>query len=601
VTLEAYLDIEANSLTPDTIWCVGVKQGNTYEEHRTPESLQKHLDRLEGAEVYAHNGIKFDFPVLQKLWSTDFSKVILRDTLTLSKVANPKRTGGHSLDALGSVIGMQKIDFHDYSRYSPEMSDYLRQDCDVLEAIHRRVLKPELQGCPEEVIEMEHSVAFTIRDQVNNGWVFDIRGATELLMELKEKIYQAEEKVREVFKPIPVAVKEIQPKYKKDGSLSVVGIKEYGDQCLEIVGGPYTRIEWETFNLGSNQQVAKRLMARGWEPYLFTPKSGDPVINYDILEDIAEHTDIWEAKVIYEYIMLDKRRSMVSSWIEHYNEETGRIHGDVDPMGTATSRMAHRDPNVAQTPALGSPYGLECRRLFTVPKGYLQVGADASGLELRLLAHYMQDPQYTKEVLEGDVHWANVLALGLFPKGTPRVTDEDHPDYKGHEAARNKAKTFIYAFIYGAGVGKIALILGCTEAEASKAKQNFLKNTPALKALIDKVKGIARRTGSVPGLDGRRVPVDEDYKALNRLLQSAGAIFMKKALTLYTKYFKLWKLTGNRCGNIHDEFQDEILEKDARKAGRLMVSCMQAAGQQLNLRLPMDGEYKVGQSWAETH
>ena len=197
-----------------------------------------------------------------------------------------------------------------------------------------------------------------------------------------------------------------------------------------------------------------------------------------------------------------------------------------------------------------------------------------------MLAHYMNDPEYTKEILHGDIHTANQRAAGL--------------------ATRDQAKTFIYAFLYGAGDAKIGTISGGSARTGKRLKEKFLSNTPALADLRDRVTSAANR-GYLIGLDGRRLWIRSPHAALNTLLQSAGAIVMKKALTILDEYAKIYKLSYKFVGNIHDEIQAEVREDHAQTFGWLAVECIKAAGIQLNLRCPLDGDYKIGETWAQTH
>jgi len=235
---------------------------------------------------------------------------------------------------------------------------------------------------------------------------------------------------------------------------------------------------------------------------------------------------------------------------------------------------------MGQIPAVYSPYGRECRDVWTVPEGYKLVGMDASQLELRMLAHYMNDEGYTNEILNGDIHTANQLASGL--------------------ETRDLAKTFIYAFLYGAGDAKIGSIVGGTAKDGKRLKEKFLRNTPSLAELRERV-GVAAGRGYVLGLDKRRVYVRSAHAALNTLLQSAGAIVMKKALCLLDEYAILWGIDYNFIGNIHDEIQTEVRAGKSDVFGRLATSCMQAAGLYYKLNCPLEGDYKVGNTWADTH
>jgi len=236
---------------------------------------------------------------------------------------------------------------------------------------------------------------------------------------------------------------------------------------------------------------------------------------------------------------------------------------------------------MAQVPNSGSEYGSECRELWTVEPGNKLVGIDASGLELRMLAHYMKDARYTDEILNGDIHTANQKAAGLLN--------------------RNTAKTFIYAFLYGAGAAKIGAIVGSDEKDGRKLMRRFLRNTPALGELKDKVSRLYERDGFLPGLDGRHLLVRSEHSALNTLLQGAGAILMKKSLVILNNKLKCGIIDAKFCANVHDEWQVEVSEEDAEQVGKMAVAAIEEAGVALGLRCPTTGEYNVGNNWKETH
>ena len=296
---------------------------------------------------------------------------------------------------------------------------------------------------------------------------------------------------------------------------------------------------------------------------------------------LSEITDIPEAKLINEYLMLQKRIAQVSSWVEAIKED-GRVHGKVITNGTITGRMSHQAPNMAQVPAVYSPYGKECRGLWVVDKGNKLVGVDASGLELRMLAHYMNDKEYTNEITNGDIHTANQVAAGL--------------------RSRDESKTFIYALIYGAGSKKIGSIIGGSEADGNRVKEKFLRATPSLRSLREKVDAVAKSNRRwLKGLDGRRIIIRHPHAALNSLLQGAGACVMKVALILLNQYVKNKRIKAYPVVNVHDEFQYEVEEGRAEEFGRLAVQAIKDAGTKLKLRCELNGEYKIGNNWAETH
>jgi len=426
---------------------------------------------------------------------------------------------------------------------------------------------------------MEHKVAQITHKQTQNGWKFDLRKATHLLASIKEEMFIAEDEVRKVFKPLPVWVELNHPGDKcmnKDGTPS----KRYMNQLAK--GAHWkddTHTEWghdiyPEFNLGSRQQIARYLQHFGWTPKEFT-ELGTVIVSETVLENI----EIPEGKLIAKYLMLQKRLGLVSAWIDAV-DDTGRIHGKVNTCGAVTGRMTHSSPNLAQVPASYSPYGEDCRELFTVSEGYKLVGMDASGLELRMLAHYMNDEDYTNEVINGDIHTANQRAANL--------------------DTRDKAKTFIYAFLYGAGDSKIGSVVGGTAKDGKRLKADFLKNTPALKKLRTRITASAN-SGSLIGLDGRVLHVRSLHAALNTLLQSAGAIVMKRAVVLLDHFSQVYKIDYKIVGQIHDEIQVEVAEKQAAFFGDLAVSCVRRAGKDFKLNCPLDGDYKIGTTWRETH
>jgi DNA polymerase I-like protein with 3'-5' exonuclease and polymerase domains len=436
------------------------------------------------------------------------------------------------------------------------------------ELVYQRLLR-DLRDFGTESLVLEGQVQGIISKQIKNGWLLDQEKAFGLLAKLKERKFDLEDEVHEKFKPLPTFIKEITPKVKKDGSYSVVGLK-----FLTAVA-PFSRLDYPEFNLGSRQQIGRYLKYFGWEPETFTEK-GQPIVDESVLNKVK---GIPEAELIGEYLMVQKRIAQIQSWVDAV-KNNGRVHGYVNSNGAVTGRMTHSKPNMGQVPAVYSPYGRECREVWTVPSGYSLVGMDASGLELRMLAHYMNDEGYTNEILTGDIHTANQLAAGL--------------------TTRDQAKTFIYAFLYGAGDAKIGSIVGGTAKDGKRLKEKFLSNTPALGRLRERV-GVASGRGYVLGLDRRRVSVRSEHAALNTLLQSAGAIVMKKALQLLDEYATKWNIDYKIIGNIHDEIQTEVRSDEADVFGRLATSCIEAAGIHFKLNCPLAGEYKVGDTWADTH
>jgi len=573
-----YFDIETDGLDATVIHCIcAIKDDSTVYNFIGGEAVanfKEWLDTEECSLLVGHNIIGFDIPVLRKLsnYSWDYP---IRDTLVLSRLVNPSLEGGHSLKAWGERIGNYKDDYQGgWESYNKEMLEYCQQDVRVTKDVFRR-LGVELKDFTEQSVELEHKVAEIIHQQEVNGILFNERKAYEVLSILKERVLQIVLEVRKVFTPLPVwtELTELKQTHKKDGTPTVAYQKQL-DRGAHYEDGTWGCIEYPEFNLGSRQQIARYLQHFGWEPQEFTDK-GNPIVNEKVLENV----NIPEVKLIVEYLTITKRVAMVESWIEAV-ESDGRIHGRVNSCGAVTGRMTHSKPNLAQVPAVYSEYGKECRELWVVPEGKKLVGVDASGLELRMLAHYMNDDKYTEEILNGDIHTANQMAAGL--------------------QSRDTAKTFIYAYLYGAGDSKIGSIVGGSAKAGASLKAKFLDNTPALKTLRRRVDSQSSK-GWLRGLDGRRLNIRSQHAALNVLLQSAGAIVMKQALVLLDKYAKSYKINFKFVLNVHDEFQCEVAQEEAEQFGSLAVECIKRAGLDFQLNCPLDGEYKVGDTWAQTH
>ena len=496
-----------------------------------------------------HNGIGFDVPVLADIWGVTFDRTRVVDTLVLSRLADPSRTGGHSLRNWGNTLGFLKGDHDDWSQLTPNMIDYCMRDAELTEAVYKK-LAIELYDFSQESIDLEHQVQWVIQEQQRHGWLLDQRLCHSLCAKFKERMYEIEEELQRVFPPV---VEE-----------------RWSEKTQKRLKDKVT-----IFNPGSRQQVAERLEAKGAVWSLLTP-SGRPQVDEKTLE---ENKHIPEAVLVLEYLLVQKRYAQVSSWIEHVQDD-GRVHGRVTTNGAITGRMTHQNPNMAQVPSVNSEFGKECRDCWIVPEGRKLVGVDASGLELRMLAHYMGDKEFIDVLLREDIHTRNQIAAGL--------------------ATRAEAKTFIYAFLYGAGDAKIGSIVGGTAKDGHELRTRFLRNTPALETLRIRI-GQEASGGIISGLDGRRLWVRSQHSALNTLLQAAGAIVMKKALVILDDYARRNNFDFNFVGNIHDEIQSEVAAEQAEKFGWFAVECIKAAGVSFKLQCPLDGEYRVGETWAQTH
>jgi len=573
--MEVVLDIETDSLDAKEIYCIVAKERvsgkvHVWKEHQCYETFPVFAKRV--SKFIMHNGISFDADVLNRLTSCNITIDRIEDTMILSQLTNPVRDGGHSLEAWGGRLGFNKIDFHDFSCLSQEMIDYCIRDVELTERLYI-TLQPELKQISRECIDLEYRVRHLVSAQERNGFALDMQKAMCLVARLKDKSDAIENEVTKMFPPLPTHTRDVKIKIKKDGTLSSVGLRHIEDKS--IVAGDHSAIEYQEFNLSSRQQIVKRLLLRGWQPQKFTDK-GHPIVDEGVLKDV----DLPEAKKIAEFLMLRKRIAQVQSWIDAVKND-GKVHGQVLTLRAISGRMAHHSPNMAQVPASYSPYGKECRECWTTASpDYSLVGCDASSLELRALAHYLNDPKFTSEVVDGDIHTANQQAAGL--------------------ETRDQAKTFIYAFIYGAGAAKIGSVVGGTAADGQRLIDTFLANVPALATLRQKVDAASSR-GYLFGLDGRKLIVRNKHSAVNLLIQGAGAVICKQWLVDIHLLMRHNKINANLVASIHDEYQHEVYKDQAEEFGEITKLAMKKTEERLRIKCPLDSEYKVGLNWSQTH
>jgi DNA polymerase I-like protein with 3'-5' exonuclease and polymerase domains len=542
-----YLDIET-TLDHSTIWCAVTKVKNDIQVHTTPDTLKKVLH--DSQQIVGHNLIGFDCHVLDSVWGVRIPRNSVVDTLYLSRLYNPSQEGGHSLRNWGEILGgAGKIAFEDYDGgLTDEMVEYCIADVELTERVHQWLeLQIRKEGFSQQSVELEHNVGWIVTEQERNGFKLDIPFAEKLMMDLMFEMNNIEASLQDIFPPI---------------------VEERTSEKT----GKRLKDKVTVFNPGSRKQIAERLQGLGVKFNKKTEK-GNIIVDEKVLEGI----DLPEAKAVARYMMLQKRVAQIDSWLKAVKDD-GRVHGRVITNGAVTGRMTHQSPNMAQVPAVSAPFGTECRSCWTVDEGNVLVGIDASGLELRMLAHYMDDENYTNELLNGDIHTANQRAAGL--------------------ESRPLAKTFIYAFLYGAGDAKIGAIVGGNSNTGRGLKETFLSNTPSL----ERVRGDTLRqaaSGILTGLDGRKLRVRSEHAALNTLLQGAGAIVMKQALVHLSDRLK--NIPHRFVANVHDEWQIETTAHYADTVGRIGVRAIRIAGETLSLRCPLDGEYRVGNNWAETH
>jgi len=553
--MRCVVDVETDGLIKDatTIHCivaadVDTGKGYIFKQRECYTAFPVWATQVDN--FIMHNGISFDAPIINKLIGETINLNSVVDTLILSQLYNPMREGGHSLKEWGNKLSLPKQEIDSFSSFTEEMLEYCKQDINITYKLYNE-LKSEGRNFSSRSVKLEHAIRAAIDTQERNGFALDLPYAMTLQGKFEDESEQIEKDLQEIFEPI----------------VTIRHHKRSGKRLPDHV---------EIFNPASRKQIAERLINKGWEPKQRTPK-GNIIVDESVLAKI----DMPEAKAITRYLLLQKRASQIKSWVEAAGDD-GRVHGRVLTLKTVTGRMAHYAPNMAQVPASYSPYGEECRNCWTVSNKdtHTLVGTDASGLELRALAHYMNSDSFIQEILGGDIHTANQKMAGL-------------PD-------RASAKTFIYALLYGAGPAKIGAIVGGSASTGKKLIDTYLSNLPTLKLLRNQVQEASIK-GKIRGLDGRYHYTRSPHSSLNTLIQGAGAIICKDWLLNILDGVDKLGLDAKLVASIHDEYQFEVAKTDAERFGQLTGDAMKITEEGLAIKCPLDSEFKVGETWATTH
>jgi DNA polymerase I-like protein with 3'-5' exonuclease and polymerase domains len=656
-------DIESDGLIPEmtVVHSLVIKDTATgsvvhFTDHDYPGALPVATGVKVLMDAYCiagHNIQGFDIPAIAKIYPWFKPKGIVLDTVIMSRMMYPdmrdadfrqaeksEKTGSkwipgqmygrHSLESWGYRLGLWKGDYgkereamgralglkgpeltaYVWGKWSVAMQDYCGQDVEVTHALLQKLQKKNFS---DESIRIEHDVQRIISRQEAHGWAFDEKAAAELYGRLRGAQSEIEDKLAGIFAPwfrfdgvmTPKADRSVK---RTDLDVTITKRRfsdKTGKELTPYVGpvqehysedAPYTKIKMKPFNPSSRPDIANRLKTiYGWQPTLFTP-DGQPKVDDEVLSGLKYPA----AALLTEYLQIDKLTGMLAEGKEAWLKavKNGRIHGRVNTMGTVTSRMTHSKPNMAQVPSGKVKYGHECRALFIANKGQVLVGCDADALELRCLAGYMarwDDGAYIKTILEGkkedgtDMHTLNAKALGC---------------------DRDTAKTWIYAMLYGSGDLNLGSVLGVrgsdqkVAAAGRAARTKLMKAFPALKKLVDACKDRAGH-GRLKGLDGRYVPIRSAHSALNTLLQSAGAIIMKKGLVILDNLLQAEGFVPGVhyefVGNIHDEWQMSVNPDIADRVGFLATEAIRLAGEALSFRCPLKGNYDIGPDWGATH
>ena len=587
--MKLVIDVETNGFLDklDTIHCMVFKDIETEKVYSyNPDQLEEGLQLLKKATLLiGHSVLGFDLPALKKVFGFEY-KGEIQDTLLCSRLiwtnrseedyrlkeVPPRLIGKHSIEAWGYRLGLRKEDFkehNDFSTWTLDMQDYCKRDVEVCYLLYKLI---EKQNYSKDAIKLEHDFAYWINKQERGGVDFDETSAQKLHSILVKRKVDLEEKLQTIF---PAWQKSFGFKtYKRDNKKR--GIK---------AGVPKELFKTEIFNPNSRDQIADRLKTLGWKPSAFTA-TGKPEVNDKVLKELKYP----EAKLISEHLLIQKRLGQLSDGNQAYLKlnKKGKIYGKINTNGAVTGRCTHFSPNLAQCASKASKYGNEMRQLFVAPTRMVMCGIDFSGLELRVLSNYLYNfdsGHFQKTLLEDDIHSANQKLLGL--------------------QNRDKAKTFIYAYIYGAGNDKLSEILDVSASEAKRIREKFEELLPALRNLKDAVRIKYRNQKWIYGLDKRKLMCRAEFSSLNTLIQSAGALLVKAGTIiinqdLETAGFK-WGKDYRMVLHVHDELQFVVIKDKIEKFKSIAKQVFKKTQDYFKFRCPLEGKIKVGSNWSDTH
>lgn len=631
------IDIETDDLKATKIWCIVCRVVKTGEVHVfrnchdfTQPDAHSFRDFAKSVSCWvAHNGIGFDLPTLVRFGLLDSSAVgNCIDTLVLSRLIDYNIDGGHSLDAWGERLKTKKTYFKDFSRLTQEMVDYCVQDTAVTLKLYRRFLPTITSPTWKKALRVEHDMAAICEDMTEQGFYLDYESCSAIFADIEAQKNKIEAEFQELFPPQLLPVKELKYSILKNGEENrhvQTAKATYPSWILE--GERLICLDYVAFDPASPKDRIDRMWEAGWKPTERTKGHNEHVRQgkrRDLSKDEKFKRYGWTmseenvntlpanapegARKLAQWVTLQGRKLIIKQWLDAYNHDTQRIHGRFLHVGSWTGRMAHNNPNSAN---IFSPFHLnkgqkesdltaveevkykydkKARACWSVPQGKFLVGTDAEGIQLRILAHALGNMEYAMAIAEGkkedetDIHNVNKRSLGSVC------------------SSRDVAKTFIYAFLLGAGRGKVAQILSCSPSAAEEAVDNFMRSTGGLWELKKEKIPLMARKGGFTGVDGRFVKCSSEHLMLAGILQNGESCVMKHANVLWRNEAKAAGIDFKQVGFIHDEWQTEVNTKEEAEAiGLIQRNAIVTVGVDLGIMCPLAGTTDIGTNWAETH
>ncbi len=640
-----YIDSEANGLYPTKFWVIVCRDLTTNEvrvfDRPYEDNYQTFRQYAQDVDIWVgHNILGYDLPHLRRLVPRlPISHDDCIDTLVVSRLVDFNRPGGHSLEQFGIEEKIPKLGLdkdNDWTIYKDIYIERCIQDTLLGVVVYNKFLPYIESPRWSKSLYIEHSIAQMCSDMEKNGFYFNHQRALELREEIEKEIEIIDNDLLKAFPPRLVFVREVVPRLTKHGTIAKNSVpKVLGpDLSLFSADAPFSLCEWQEFNPDSPKQRVERLNAAGWKPVNKTkgyidlqkeagrrpsPEQAKRLKEYETYgwktddENLATLPDTAPDGIhkLARRLLLASRVRRLDEWLSAYRSDTHRIHGKFNHIGGWTHRMSHAGPNMGNIPKFDAkrpektPYSDRMRALWGVDTSHYLVGVDAESIQLRVLGHYINDKELIDALVSGkkedgtDPHSVNQRALGV-----------------DLCRSRDAAKTFIYAWILGAGDGRIAEVLDCSREAAKTARKNFLDRYPGLVYIRDEIIPQDAARGYFEGFDRRFVRCrgdDQDkreFYMLGGYLQCGEAVVMKHSAVLWQKELKALQIPYRAVNFVHDEWQIETRRDydEALKAAEVMADSIRKVGEELGLNCPMagsilngHGKIAIGDNWMDTH